>query len=645
MGRELNHLGAVLTCAQRWRGAGLVFVLAFMLFGATVRFGFLEHDDDRNIYENPRMLAMTSETLPGYWKEPYLGLYIPVTYLYWSAGTTLSHALSSGEGLPTIKPWIFHLGNVLLHATNGVLVWLLLLEFGASAPSALIAALFFIAHPIQVEAVAWASGAKDVLSSFFGLASLLCYAKFLHSRSTVSLPTGSGSSQQSQWKPAIYYAISFLIFIPAILAKPSQLILPMLYLLMAIYADSRLHLRSLALLVPHALAFCAYFSVANTTQGAEGSFPSVSWLARPLIAGDAIIFYLQKILIPLDFALDYGRHPKLVMRSVWLVMRAFLPYFAAALGIWTWLKRPTLRYRLPLLAALVFTLGLLPSLGFLPFGYQSFSTVCDRYAYLAVLGPAILVCGMVHDFHSHRTATFIISFALLALLATQTLRQLDFWSSERKLFEHSLAVQPEGAVALVGMSNDLASHGNWAATLPLLQRARNALPEWARPHNNLGTTYVNLNRLQDAADALAEAIRLRPLYPLALSNRCAVLTDLHRYSEAVTQCRAAVSQAPEFAPAYLNLALALVHTNQWDGAQVNFIKALAINPTNFDARLYWARALKNHGELKAAITQLQILKQQYPSNSEAAHYLESMLLLDKSASVRTHEIFSRSPVF
>jgi tetratricopeptide (TPR) repeat protein len=638
MGQELKISREIVTSKQRWRGAGLVVVIALLLFGASIRFGFLEHDDDRNIYENPRMLAMTSETLSSYWQEPYLGLYIPATYLYWSAGTALSHALSSGEALPTIKPWIFHLGNVVLHAANGALVWMLLLEFGASVAAALIAALFFVAHPIQVEAVAWASGAKDVLSSFFGLASLLFYAKFLQPRSTVSPRSASASSrraQQSQRILNLFYAISFVCFILAILAKPSQLVLPALYLLMSIYTNHKLTFRSLTQLIPHALAFCAYFSVANATQGAEGTFQPVPWLARPLIAGDAIIFYLQKIMIPIDFALDYGRHPKLVMGNVWLLIRSLVPYCGAALGIWIWFRRPMLGYRLPLIAALVFILGLLPSLGFLPFGYQFFSTVCDRYAYLAVLGPSILVCGLVNHVHSQRTGTLITSLVILALLATQTLRQVDFWSSERKLFDHSLAVQPDGAVALIGISNDLANQGNWAATLPLLERARNALPDWARPHNNLGTTYVNLNRLQDAADALAEAIRIRPLYPLALSNRCSVLTDLHRYSEAVTQCREAVSQAPEFAPAYLNLALALVRTNQWDAARASFIKALAINPTNFDARLYWALALKDHSDLKEAVVQLQILKQQYPSNAEAAQYLDSILSAEKSVATKT----------
>ena len=37
--------------------------------------------------------------------------------------------------------------------------------------------------------------------------------------------------------------------------------------------------------------------------------------------------------------------------------------------------------------------GLLPTLGFVPFRHQGISTVADRYAYLAMLGPAIAASG------------------------------------------------------------------------------------------------------------------------------------------------------------------------------------------------------------------------------------------------------------
>ena len=77
-----------------------------------------------------------------------------------------------------LKPWGHHLTNVLLHALNAGLVFVLLRQMtGAMWRSLLVAALFAV-HPLRVESVAWVAERKDVLSGFFGLLSLNCYARY-----------------------------------------------------------------------------------------------------------------------------------------------------------------------------------------------------------------------------------------------------------------------------------------------------------------------------------------------------------------------------------------------------------------------------------------------------------------------------------
>ncbi len=72
----------------------------------------------------------------------------------------------------------FHFTNVAFHATNGVLVFLLLrLLTGALWRSVVVAALFAL-HPLRVESVAWVTERKDVLSGCFGLLALIFYARY-----------------------------------------------------------------------------------------------------------------------------------------------------------------------------------------------------------------------------------------------------------------------------------------------------------------------------------------------------------------------------------------------------------------------------------------------------------------------------------
>ena len=73
-----------------------------------------------------------------------------------------------------------HLVNVLLHAVNAVLLFLVLQEMtGGTWPSALVAALFAI-HPLRVESVAWVTERKDMLSGLFFLLTLAAYHAYCH---------------------------------------------------------------------------------------------------------------------------------------------------------------------------------------------------------------------------------------------------------------------------------------------------------------------------------------------------------------------------------------------------------------------------------------------------------------------------------
>ena len=591
---------------RRWQGPAIILVLVLLVFGNAVRFGFLEHDDDRHISNNPRMQALSLDAVSAYWRAPFLGLYIPVTYTYWSGITVLSYALDGDAQVPSIKPWLYHLSNVLLHAANGVLVLFLLEGFGASTMAALIGGLFFTLHPIQVEAVAWVSGAKDVLSGFFGLSALLFYSWFLR---RLTLPQGTNSSP---WPKLLgCYVAAYAAFSLAIMAKPAEVILPPLFVLMALYTEGRWRWRSVLLVIPHLLTVAWYLKVASVTQGTEGPFPPVPWSLRPLIAGDAWIFYLQKAFIPVGFALDYGRRPDLVMRDTWLLVRGGLPYVIGVALLWRCWRQPTPGLKLVAILLAAFAVALLPTLGFLQFAYQFFSMVCDRYAYLAMLAPAILVAALYLPRTKTKPVQLIFGL-ILAGLAVQSAFLVDTWSSERKLFGHSLEQEPNGAVALVGFSNDTANSGNWRGTIPLLQRAEQALPEWSRPHNNMGTTHMNLGETKEAADEYAAAIKLHSAYPLAHCNRCAALTDLGRVDEAIFECREAIRLASEYQQAYTNLGSALTKAHRLPEAEKAFAQATSLAPTAYGPRQSWATNLQEQGRWSESLDQWSLLHRQYP---------------------------------
>src|SRR3989344_7474333 len=73
----------------------------------------------------------------------------------------------------------YHLLSNSIHIANGVLVFVLLAKFLSSRAS-FIAALLFLIHPAQTEAVTYISGRGDPMSVFFMLMALWFYIKSLH---------------------------------------------------------------------------------------------------------------------------------------------------------------------------------------------------------------------------------------------------------------------------------------------------------------------------------------------------------------------------------------------------------------------------------------------------------------------------------
>ena len=186
--------------------------------------GFVAVDDQLHTYLNPILNGYVPQGMGAFWTAPYMDLYIPVTYTVWA----LVHAVSGGG--TQWAPMPFHGTNLLLHIANAVLAFeilrLMLRSLGpssvAKAPQPAFAtegritigaglgAFVFALHPLQVEAVAWVSGLKDVLSGTLALVSLLLFLR---------------SDMEREHQFPLRFVSSLLCMALAVLSKPSAVIL------------------------------------------------------------------------------------------------------------------------------------------------------------------------------------------------------------------------------------------------------------------------------------------------------------------------------------------------------------------------------------------------------------------------------------
>ena len=158
---------------QIWMIAGLLALVTLALYWPVTGHDFVNLDDPEYVTANVHVQG-------GLTWESVKWACANTVCCNWHPLTVWSHMLDCQ--LFGLKPWGHHLTSVLLHALNAALVFALLqLMTGATWRSLAVAALFAL-HPLRVESVAWVAERKDLLSGFFGLLSLIAYARYAQGR-------------------------------------------------------------------------------------------------------------------------------------------------------------------------------------------------------------------------------------------------------------------------------------------------------------------------------------------------------------------------------------------------------------------------------------------------------------------------------
>ncbi len=418
-----------------WLYAALIGAVV-VTYGRILSHDFVSWDDGLHVVENPHLNPVSLEGLLRLWKEPYFSLYAPLSYSLFAAEAWLAGLPQDEAKNAALSPAVFHAGSLLLHLACVVLVYRLLLlmmtEYSALStqysvpsvahrPAACLGALLFALHPVQVESVAWISEQRGLLAALFSLLSLLAYLAF-----RAGCPDQHGASG---WG---YYVWATVAFVMALLAKPSSACLPLLAAGLDLFVLHRSWRVSVLALLPWLALAAGMVLITQSEQPVSAlSFVPPLW-ARPLIAGDALLFYLTKLVWPLDLGILYRRSPEYVMSQPWFWAGGLAISLLAATLAWS-------RFRAGLLAAGWFVVVLSPVLGLAPFIHQRYSTVADRYAYLAMLGPAYLLAWWFTRGPSwSKTAACAV---MLLLCAALSFRQAGHWRDSMHLSSSSAGGQ------------------------------------------------------------------------------------------------------------------------------------------------------------------------------------------------------------
>jgi protein O-mannosyl-transferase len=547
----------------------LLFSMAFVVYAGSFSHAFLVNwDDSLYVVDNPTAQGITAEHLKQAFTQFFVGNYAPLHLVSYMADYSL-------WGL---RPGGFLFTNLLLHALNGMLFYLLLFRLTRRRALGLLAASIFLLHPVQVESVVWISQRKNVLSMFFFLASLHSY---------ISSVT---DCEDSRARGRLLHALSLVFFVLALLTKSVAVILPLVLLLYNVCYRGPLRGAALIDLIPFALASSIAILLALQSQAPEHAGGRMSYD----IEGPLSVFYTMLTVLPSYFrnlcwpdALSALYMPAMKMRMDSVVAwSALFAFFLAALGVFLFRKRRSLFFWYAL-----FFIGLLPVSQIVPL----VTLMNDRYLYFPLLGaaacygycafpPGTAVLGSGRQWITALLCLPVLALPVLCWQRTAVWKDdVSLWSDVTQktpgaplawtglgvsyfdarqfdkaadAYRKALSIDPDDMFALNNLGAVLNTQGKAAEARPYLLKVTELFPDYFEGVINLGINYSLSGDLENAEGMFKKGLVLRPGSTAALARLGDVSTMMKKFDQAIRYYEEAIDRGGT--RSYLEFRLARV---------------------------------------------------------------------------------------
>ena len=589
----------------------VLFAAVLVSYSSIIHNGFIDYDDNEYITDNVHVRAgMTWATVE--WA------FTTYDEANWHPLTWLSHAFDCE--LFGLNPAGHHGVNVLLHAANAVLLFLLLQSATGFRWRSLMVAALFALHPMNVESVAWAAERKNVLSMLFFLLALYAYAWYAR-------------------EPGFrrYAAVAFL-FVLSLLAKPQAITFPLLLLLWDYWPLRRIgaaseraqagdapkvsSARLLLEKVPLLLFSAASAVVTMEAQQAGGAVKDLAHYSLLLRLETTVISYaryLGKAFWPSKLVLPYP-HP-LKLYPAWQVGAAVI-----LLLLITVLVLRARKQRYLAVGWLWFLGSLVPMIGLVQVGAQA---MADRYAYISFIGLFLMIVWLVADWavadwnHARQVSTrwvAIPAVACLLVLGILTYRQVGYWHDTESFWRRALALTEDNYIAHGGLAGFLhkqgrteeaiehihavlairpddwpanlvlanyeQSRGNLGRALELFQKVAlgaSNVRQRAKAYSDMGTCYGQMGEPMKAKQCFEQSLQLAPSQPTLMVMLGLIAQKNGDLPEAVRQYSHALALQHTDVQGVL-LAQALRQEGRWEEANAVFKRAARFSPNIAEAQ-------------------------------------------------------------
>jgi Tfp pilus assembly protein PilF len=527
-----------------------------------------------------------------------------------------------------LRPWSFHLVNVLFHASVSVLVFIiasrLLPEFQIPSSRShlslsFMAAVFFATHPIHTEAVTWIAGLPDLSFTFFCLLSF-----YLYVRSREVSKTGH-----------LFSAASFFL---ATLCKETALTFPLILVAYdyVFKMPGDRPLEQLKRYVPFFAAGVVYFLLRLHALG--GFAPQKEHMELSTYQYGINVFplfaqYLWKILLPINLNAHYVLHPVSSIFEIKSILALIV-----TVGFFT-LTFINLKKNKATFFSLLFVIPLLPVFYIPGLGENTFT---ERYLYLPSVGFVVLLALFIAwievKISKSPVSIPILFLAIIGLYSYGTIDRNPVWRDNYSLFSDTVKKSPDGAKPRNNLGYVLETRGQLDEAIEQYQIALKLRPDYAEASNNLGSAYDKKGWIDKAMEQYQATLMMHPYFTKSRINLGYVFEEKGLLDEAIKQYQVALKLNPESVDAFYSLGNAFFKKGWTDRAIEQYQIALKLNPDYADVHFNLGIAFQNKGLIDEAIGQFQIALALNPSDpafrDQLARAYEMKSKADKDKQVR-----------
>jgi len=482
-----------------------------------------------------------------------------------------------------IKPLGYHLVSNGFHIANGVLVFsILYLVFRRRLP-AFLAALLFLIHPLQTEAVTYISGRGDPMSVFFTLLAIWFFIKF-----QVPDPLRGSASKYRYW----YLVGSMLSMVLAVLSRETAILLPLLLMVFYIsFLASGGFLKSLRAAFLKTSYFWAisagYFVLRLTVLNFQNTLNFYSQANdytqhlsyRLYTFGHVLVEYFKLIFVPVGLHMERDLPLKTSIFQ-WPVWLGALIVAAIIYILFVFYKKepklPITNYQLPVTNFRVwlfgwgwFAIGILPVSGIIPIN----AIMYEHWLYLPLIGLFSLAgfyLAKLSDFLKSRKLTtyYLLLTTFLVIYASffvcQSIQRNILWGKPIEFYENILKYNPNTVRIMNNLANLYSEKGETSKAEELYVQAIES-PNgniFAQPHYNLGNIYRDKGETEKAIAQYREAIKADPSFPFAYQNLAVIYAGRGNLAEAALMLEKVKELKPQDSRVYYNLGLVYLAQNK-----------------------------------------------------------------------------------